>query len=173
MSQLFPYFLFAHIFAAIVAFGPTFALPLLARMGAAEPQHANFATRISHAIETKITIPAALTMPISGVLMIWSAGIDPVQLWLIAGIVLYTVAIVFAIAVQAPAVERVVHLTSGVPAAAGPGAAPAGLPPELGAAPAGPPPGLGAAIAKVQRGGMLLTVLIIAIVALMILRPTI
>lgn len=161
MSQLFPVFLFAHILAAIVAFGPTFVFPLIGRMGAADPQHANFATRLSHAIETKITIPAALTMPVSGVLMIWAAGIDPTQLWLAIGIGLYVVAIVYAIAVQTPAVERVVHLTSAIPVSPGPGAAPAG-----------PPPAVRAAILKVQRGGMLLTVLVVAIVALMILRPT-
>lgn len=47
-------------------------------------------------------------------------------------------------------------------------AAPAGS----GARPAGPPPEIAAAAAAVRQGGMILTVLIVAIVSLMVLRPT-
>ncbi len=162
MSQWFPLFLFAHILTAIVAFGPVFAFPLIGRMGASEPQHANFSTRVSEAISRRITIPAALTMPISGALMIWSVGIDVVQLWLLLGIGLYVVAIAFAVLVQVPAVERVVQMTSMAPASAGPGAAVAGPPPEL-----------MEAVGRVQRGGMFLTAMIVVIVALMVLRPTV
>lgn len=157
----FSIFLFIHIFTAIVAFGPSFAFPLIGRMGAAEPMHANFATRISEAIEKRIVIRAALTMPISGVAMILSSGMDWQQLWLVLGVTLYVIAVVFAVLVQTPAVERVVHLTMAAAMPAGPGA-------EL----AGPPPQVLAAVKRVQQGGIVLTVLIVAIVALMVIRPT-
>ena len=41
-------FLFLHVLGAIVAFGPTFAFSFIGASGGAEPQHANFATRVSH-----------------------------------------------------------------------------------------------------------------------------
>ena len=45
-SALFPWLLFLHVLGAIVAFGPTFAFSFIGAMGGAEPQHANFATRV-------------------------------------------------------------------------------------------------------------------------------
>ena len=47
LDGLFPYLLFLHVLGAIVAFGPTFAFPFIGALGGAEPQHANFATRVS------------------------------------------------------------------------------------------------------------------------------
>ena len=157
----FQLFLFLHILTAIVAFGPTFAFPLIGRMGAAEPQHGNFSTRVSEAIERRITIPAALTMPVTGVAMIITAGIDWQQLWLIVAVAIYALAVTFAVTVQTRWIERVIHLTSAAPMPAGPGA-------QL----AGPPPELGAAVKRVQQGGMFLTAAIVVIVALMVIRPT-
>ena len=134
MTQWFPLFLLLHVLAAIIAFGPIFTFPLIGRMGGAEPQHANFSTRVSAAVSRRITIPAALTMPVSGVLMIWATGINPAQLWLITGIALYVFAVAYAILVQGRAVERLIALTSGPPPSAGLGAV-AGVP----GAPAGGP----------------------------------
>jgi hypothetical protein len=172
LTQWFPLFLLLHVSAAIVAFGPIFTFPLIGRMGGAEPQHANFSTRLSAAISGRITIPAALTMPISGALMIWSTGINPAQLWLITGIALYVFAVGYAILVQKPIVARLIALTSGPPPAAA-GAA-SGPPPAPGSgAPAGgPPPEVVAAVRRVQQGGMLLMAVVAVIVTLMIFRPT-
>ena len=58
--DLFPWLLWLHIFGAIVAFGPTFAFPLIGGMGGNEPMHANFARRITGKIEGGITIPLAV-----------------------------------------------------------------------------------------------------------------
>ena len=91
--------------------------------------------------------------------------------WLLVAIVLYLIAIGYAIFVQTPAVERVIAMTGGHP---DPGAAPAGPPagPPPGGPPAGgPPPELMATIKRVQQGGMLLSVLIVSIVFLMVTKP--
>ena len=53
MTGLALLFLLLHIGGAIVAFGPTFAFPLIGSMGAAEPQHANFALRINERISSR------------------------------------------------------------------------------------------------------------------------
>jgi hypothetical protein len=160
MTWLVPWLLFAHVIGAIVAFGPTFAMPLIGRMGGQEPMHANFAARISLAIEERITIPLAFVQGLTGILLIWAASIDVMSAtWLLVGVTLYVIALGFALFVQAPTAKRVVELST----------MPAGGPPP--GAPAGPPPELLASVKKVQRGGMLLSVLIVVIVILMVVKP--
>lgn len=159
--SLFTVLLFVHILGAIVAFGPTFAFPLIGSMGGKEPMHANFASRVSHAIASRITWPLALLQGLTGVGLIVTGNIDlTTALWLDAAIVLYVTALVFSHFVQTPRVERIIDMTSTPPP-----------PPAPGSAPSGPPPALMALIKSVQRGGMVLTVLIVAIVTLMVTRP--
>ena len=163
MPELVPWFLILHVLGAIIAFGPTFSFSVIGGLGGAEPMHGNFATRISEAITTRRVIPVGLTMPIIGIGLIWSVGIDPFarhDRWLLAGIILYTVALTFALVVQLPTVRRIVAMTAGPP----PGATPA--PP-----PTGPPPGLMDAVHRVQRGGMLPSGLVVAIAFLMVVKP--
>ncbi len=161
MSAIVAILLFLHVLGAIVAFGPSFAMPLIGSMGGNEPMHANFATRVSLRIEERIIVPLAIFQAVTGIGLIWFAGIDLIAShWLLLAIVLYVIAIGFATAVQTKSVERVVELTT----------MPAGGPPP--GAPAGPPPGLPEAVQRVQRGGMLLTVLIVVIVFLMVVKPS-
>ena len=132
-------------------------------MGAADRPHANFATRVSLAISTKRTVPAALSMPVTGIGLIWSAGIDvlsPQNRWLLLGIALYIVLFTYAVTVQIPTTERIIAMTSGPPPESAPGAAPGG-----------PPPALLALIRTVQRGGMFLSLMIAVIVFLMVVKP--
>jgi uncharacterized membrane protein len=219
MEWLFPWFLLLHVLAAILAFGPTFAFPLIGGMGGKEPQHANFATRVSDTISHRQVIPLALSMPVTGAAMILVAGLNLTDRrfwWLDIAIVLYVIAITFALLVQTKNVERLIEATSGPPpgarggppagagappAAMGAGAADAagpaatggpppgaagptatgGPPPGAGGPPpgvGGPPPGAGGppphireAVARVQRGGMVTGLLIIAIVFLMVVKP--
>jgi uncharacterized membrane protein len=163
MPELLPWFLFLHVLGAIIAFGPSFAFPIIGRMGGAEQLHGNFATRISLAISTQRVVPVALTMPVTGIGLIWSAGINPFNRdtrWLLAGILLYTLALTYSLAVQLPSVRRIVALTAGPP----PGSPPA--PP-----PSGSPPGLMEAVRKVQRGGIFVSGLVVIIAFLMVVKP--
>jgi hypothetical protein len=50
VSNLVPILLPIHILTAIVAFGPNFAMPIIARMAAQEPQHGLFALRLTDRI---------------------------------------------------------------------------------------------------------------------------
>jgi uncharacterized membrane protein len=157
--------LFLHVLGAIVAFGPTFAFPLIGAMGGREPVHANFATRASLRIEERMVVPLAIVQGITGAGLIVFGGFDLLAThWLLLGIVLYAIALTFAIVVQTRSVERVVELTT-MPAGGPPPGPPAGGPPP------GPPPGLLDAVRRVQRGGMLLSVLIVSIVFLMVVKP--
>jgi uncharacterized membrane protein len=157
-------FLFLHVMGAIAVFGPTFAFPLIARQAANAPQHGHFAAVIIDLIERRIVIPGAIVQGITGLALILIIGLDITSSawrWLILAIALYLIAVGYAVAVQAPAGARLVELTAGGP--------PAGAPPA--GAPAGPPPEIAALSRKLQRGGFLLTGLIVAIVILMVTKP--
>ena len=149
-------FLILHVGGAIVAFGPTFAFPLIGSMGGKEPMHANFATRVSEAISDRIVIPLGLFQAVTGAGLIitrgWNLFATP---WLLLAIVLYVIAISTSIFYQRPTVNRVIAMTS--------------APPPPGAA--GPPPELLALIQRIQRTGMFLTVLLVSIIVLMVWKP--
>ena len=161
--SLFPWFLFAHVLGAIVAFGPTFSSPIIGRMGGAERAHGNFAMRVSRELARVQILPLAIVQGLTGLGLIITGNIDVTKAtWLLLGIVLYLIAIGFAIFVQTPLAKRIIAMTT--PPADGP--VPSGLP--VG----GPPPELMALITRVKRGGMLLIGLVTAIVFLMVVKPT-
>jgi len=157
-------FLVLHVLGAIAVFGPTFAFPLISRQAASSPQNGHFAAVVMDLIERRIVIPGAIVQGITGVALILLTGWYPnagTYLWLSVSIILYLIAVLYAIFVQAPASEKMVRLTTGGP--------PAGAPPA--GAPAGPPPEVAATAQRLARGGMLLTVLIVLIVILMVTKP--
>lgn len=157
-SALFPWILFAHVFGAILAFGPGYTFMIIGAMGRLEPQHANFGVRTTMAISKKIVYPLAIFQGVTGVLLIVASRIDfGSAIWLQTSIALYAIALTYSLSIQQSAVNRLIDVTSTPP--------PAGAPP-------GPPPGLREAARKVQQGGMLLGVLVAAIVLLMVLKPT-
>jgi uncharacterized membrane protein len=151
-----PWFLFLHILGAIVAFGPTFTFPIIGAMGGREPMHANFATRVSHRISERVVLPLAIFQAITGVGLILTHHWDLLNThWLLLGIILYLVALSTALFVLIPTTARIIAMTS--------------APPPPGAA--GPPPGLLALIHRVQRAGAINSVVIVAIVLVMVLKP--
>ena len=164
MSLLLAVFLFLHVMGAIVVFGPTFIFPIITSQARRSPQNFPFAATLSEYIERRIVIPGAIVQGITGVALIIILGADltsSAYRWLIGGIILYLIAIGFAILVQAKNAERMVHLMNSMP----PGPPPAG-------APAGPPPEIAELGKKLQQGGMLLSVLVVLIVILMVTKPT-
>ena len=160
MAWLFPYLLFLHVLGAIVAFGPTFTFSLIGAMGGAEPQHANFATRLTRTLTDKRVLPVGITLPITGLAMIAVLGINPLEQkfwWLALGIVLYVIVYSYGFFVQHKYVDRVVEITSS--------------PPPPGAS--GPPPELVDLIRRIQLGGIGMGVTILVIVFLMVVKPQI
>ena len=157
LAWLFPYILFLHVLGAIVAFGPTFAFPIIGAMGGKEPQYANFATRVSATITDRFVIPLGIFQGVTGALLIWISGRDLfASVWLLIAIVLYLFTLAYALTVQRRHVHRIIELSSAPP------------PPDA----KGPPPGLAEEVRAVQRGGMLLTALIVSIVFLMVVKPS-
>jgi len=159
---LFTILLFLHVLGAIVAFGPTFSSPIIGRMGAQERAHGNFAMRVSHQLARVQILPLAIVQGFTGLALIITGNVDLTRsAWLLVAIVLYLIAIGYAIFVQTPLANRIIAMTTppaGAPAPAGP---PAG----------GPPPELMGMITRIKRGGMLLMVLVVSIVFLMVTKP--
>jgi uncharacterized membrane protein len=160
--SLFTLLLFTHVLGAIIAFGPTFSSPIIGRMGAQDRAHGNFAMRISRELARVQILPLAIVQGLTGVGLIITGTIDLAKsAWLLVAIVLYLIAVGFAIFVQTPLAKRIIEMTTPPPGAP----APAGSPPG------GPPPELMGMITRVKRGGMLLIGLVVAIVFLMVTKP--
>ena len=83
----------------------------------------------SEAIGNKLVYPLAIFQGITGVLLIIALQINPQsQPWLVAGIILYLIAITYALTVQRNALHHLIELTSTPPP---PGTPPGPPPPEL------------------------------------------
>jgi hypothetical protein len=158
MEALVPWLIFLHVLAAIIAFGPTFAFSFMGSMGRQEPQHANFGTRVSHTISSRLVYPIGITLPITGLAIMAILRINPFEpdyWWLAIAIVLYFIAFGYSFFVQRKLVERVIELTS--------------APPPPGAS--GPPPEVAELGKRIGQGGMVLGVLLVIIVFLMVVKP--
>lgn len=155
----FKLWMFLHIMAAIVAFGPTFVFPMIAAAGRRDPRHAPFASAVSMAISERVTLPLAATMAASGIGLIVTGRIDFFgSAWLVASVALYVLALVYSFFVQRPTGLRMLEVLRSVP----PGPRPEGQ---------GPPPELATVGRRMKIGGMLLTLAVIAITLLMVWQP--
>jgi uncharacterized membrane protein len=162
MPGWFTFFMTLHILFVIVAFGPTFAFPLIGGMVGKHPQHSAILTEVIDTIERRMTIPLAVLVPLLGVGLIYTAP-GHIDLWksewLIISIVLYIMAFGFAVFVQTKNSAALVRSLRDIP----PG------PPPEGAT--GPPPHIAALVNKTRIGGMFLTTLVVVILILMVWRP--
>lgn len=159
LSGLVPYLLFLHVIGAILAFGPTFAFSIMGAMAGREPQHANFSARQTAAIGNYLVYPLAIIQGVTGILLILASNINVgAAPWLAIGIILYAIALTFALTIQRNALHHVIELTS--------------TPPPPGTPPGPPPPEVMATVKKIQRGGMFLGLMIVVIVFLMVVKPT-
>ncbi len=108
--------LFLHILAAVIAFGPIFVFPIVGSLAAQMPQHMHFAVELNHRIEQRLVLPVALSMAVSGAGLIWTANINILQTpFLLVGVILYLVALALALRVLLPTTSRLVHIVEQAP----------------------------------------------------------
>ena len=152
---MFQLWLFLHILGAIVAFGFGFYAPAFGMMVAKEPQHGNWYMRAAKRLSNVILIPVAISMAITGTLLVVETGGMRrfEELWLAIAVILYVIALLVVFMLQRPALNRVIALTAEPPG------------------PEGPPAELAENVRKMQIYGMVLLVLTLAIVALMVWKP--
>jgi uncharacterized membrane protein len=142
-----------HVLGAIAIFGVTFSFPFIGAMAKKEGAPVAWALALVDFLETKWVTPLALTLqPASGALLIVHNHFDPFKAqhrWLLAGIIIYIVAMGFAVFVQTPINKKAHHLAEAN---------------QFG-------PEFGALMKKLQMGGQFLTVLLITIIILMVTKP--
>ncbi|HXG39758.1 MAG TPA: DUF2269 family protein [Candidatus Limnocylindrales bacterium] len=162
MPALVPWLLLLHVLGAIVAFGPTFVFPLVGGMVAREPSVAPFVSRMNVAIVSRLVVPAALSLPVTGLLLVWAGGWDVLaNRWLALAIVLYVLGLTVSLGVALPNARRIVALANPPAARQAPGA-------EVSH---GPPPELRERIARSRRIGLVQMLIFLAILFLMVVKP--
>lgn len=108
--------LFLHVTVAIVGFGVTYGFPIMFSMAAKEPEHSNFALRVSDVIERKMMTPLFVAMPFLGLWLIYLRDWDLwASEWLVISIVIYIAAFFYGTFVQAGVGRRMIELTKGQP----------------------------------------------------------
>jgi uncharacterized membrane protein len=147
------FLLVIHILGAIAIFGVTFAFPFIGAMAKKEGAPVAWALELSDFIDSKWVNPLALTLqPASGAFLIVHNHFDPFKAqhrWLLAGIILYIVAMAYALFVQSRAGKKALEMAKAN---------------QFG-------PEFGATMKKLQMGGQFLTVLLITIIILMVTKP--
>lgn len=162
--------LFLHVLGAIVAFGFGFYAPVFGAAASREPQHGNWYMRASKRVSDMILIPVAISMAITGTLLVTASGGFRrfEELWLTVSVILYVVALAIVFLGQRPGLKRVIELTSGGSASGGPVPA---APASGGPVPAGPPAEVPLLLRRLRLLGFALLGLVLAIVALMVWKP--
>jgi uncharacterized membrane protein len=144
-----------HVIGAIFIFGPTVAYAFIGSRASKEGAPVAWALGVIDFIDSKWVNPLSLTLqPATGAwLIVNSKGLwDPFESrnrWLLAGIILYIVATVFALFVQGPLGKKAHHLAEAN---------------QFG-------PEFGELMKKINMGGMLLTVILLTIIVLMVVKP--
>ena len=152
------FWLFLHILAAVIAFGPLFVFPIIGTLAARSPQNMRFAVELDHRISTRLVIPVSLTMLISGSGLIWTTNINFFRtIYLIAAVALYFVALIISLMVLVPTTKQLLRIAEHMPAAPLAGDS---LPPQV-----------QALVRRTQMFGGLDMVLFLVIIFLMIVQP--
>lgn len=154
----FLFWLFLHILAAVIAFGPIFVFPIVGALAQRNPKHLAFAIELNHVVELRLVVPLALSMLVSGVGLIFAAHINllaSTYLWV--ALLFYLLAMAVALGIAVPTTSKLVkiaHAAESAPQAEGP-----------------PPPPVMAMINRLRGTGMVLTLLFLIIIFLMIIKP--
>jgi uncharacterized membrane protein len=105
-------FLFLHVLGAIAAVGPTLTYALwLVRAEKAGPQHRAFVLRTTSWVDGHLATPAFILQAVTGVVLVllqrWRFFHTA---WLLTGVAIYVATAVFAVTLYAPVVRRQIAL---------------------------------------------------------------
>jgi len=151
---MFTFWLFFHILAAILGFGPLFVFPLVGILASKNPGHGKFASALNNAIFKRLVLPFAGSMLISGIGLIFAAHINLAKTkWLGAAMVLYFIALGLGVGHQLPVGARIAKMAN---------EAPDGQP---------PPAEMLALIKRQRMVGMISILLFLVILFLMVVKP--
>ncbi len=143
---------FFHVVFAIIAVGFNASYGLWLARAAREPAGTQlFALRTIKLMDDRIANPLYVLLALSGLFMVFTAGYPLTTLWIALAITLYVIAIVYAIAVITPNLRTALRALE----AEGPASA-----------------AYKTAMARGRMFGMAISVVVLAIVFLMVTKPT-
>jgi uncharacterized membrane protein len=155
MTAYFKVLLTLHVLGAIAGFGATFSFPFIGAMAQKPGAPVPWFLKLNHLIESKWVIPIAATVqPLTGALLILQSKgtYNPFNhrgRWLLAGIILYIIAFFYSLFVQDRNALKALKMAEAQ---------------EFG-------PEFGGLMKKLGKGGQLLTLLLVAIIILMVVKP--
>jgi uncharacterized membrane protein len=142
-----------HIFGAIAGFGVSFAFPFIGAMAKKEGAPVVWFLRLTETIASRwLEVFSIAVVPGTGAGLIITQHVSPWESqnrWLLASIIIYTLSFAFSMLVQAPNTKKAIKMAEAQ---------------QFG-------PAFGAHMKKVARGGQFLTVMLIAIIILMVVKP--
>jgi uncharacterized membrane protein len=142
---------FLHITLAIIAVGFNASYGIWIARAAREPAHTLFAMRTIKLIDDRFANPAYALLLLSGLFMVWTAGYPLTTLWIAGALVLYLLVLAIAFAVISPNFRTQLRALE----ADGPAS-----------------PAFRAAAVRGRTFGIVVSVMVLAIVFLMVLKPT-
>ena len=144
-----------HVVGAIAVFGSTFAFPFIGAMAQKPGAPIPWFLRLSEVIENKWVTPLAATLQPgtgAGLIIISRGAYNPFNsenLWLLIALIIYTTAFFFGLLVQSPTGKKALQMAEAQ---------------QFG-------PEFGGVMKRLQLGGNLLTVMLLAIIVLMVVKP--
>ena len=141
-----------HIFGAIAGFGVSFSFPLIGALAQKEGAPIEWFLRLNHNLGKWLEVFATFVLPGTGAGLIITQHVSPwdkQNRWLLAALIIYTVAFVFANFVQNPRVKKALTMAEAK---------------QFG-------PEFGGQMKKLAMGGQFLTVMLITIIILMVVKP--
>ena len=142
-----------HIFGAIAGFGATFAFPFIGVLAQKPGAPIPWFLRLTELIASRwVDIFAIFVVPGTGAGLIITQHVSPWDSnnrWLLAALIIYTIAFAFSHLVQAPNTKKAIQMAEAQ---------------QYG-------PEFGALMKKIGMGGRLLTVFLVTIIILMVVKP--
>jgi len=93
---------FFHVLLAIVAVGFNASYAIWLARAAREPEHEGFALRGVKLLDDRFANPAYALLLVTGLLMVWVGHLELAEFWLITALVLYAVAVGLGLFVYTP-----------------------------------------------------------------------
>jgi uncharacterized membrane protein len=93
---------FFHVLLAIVAVGFNASYAIWLARAAREPEHEGFALRGVKLLDDRFANPAYALLLVTGLLMVWVGHLELAKFWLLTALVLYAVAVGLGLFVYTP-----------------------------------------------------------------------
>jgi uncharacterized membrane protein len=97
---------FFHVVLAIVAVGFNATYGVWLARAAKEPEHEGFTLRGVKLLDDRFANPAYGLLLLTGLLMVWIGDLELAQFWIVAGLVLYAVAVGLGLLVYTPTLRK-------------------------------------------------------------------